>query len=76
MSGQARAAIFFENFEDLFPIAKSIEKRRNSADVERMRPQPEHVAGQPIQLGENYADVFRTRRSFNVQQFFNCLAVT
>ena len=76
MSGQARAAILLKNLEDLFPIAKSIKKRRDGADIERMRSQPEHVAGQPIQLGENYADVFRARRSFNVQQFFNGLAIT
>src|SRR5207247_11088946 len=57
--GQACAAVFFENFEDLFPIAKSIKKRRNSAHIQRMRSKQEHVAGKPLQLLDTHTEYIR-----------------
>src|SRR5579864_8241335 len=33
------------------------------------------MAGKPVQFRENYADVFRARRSFDVEKFLDCLAV-
>ena len=75
VGGQAGAAILLENLENLFPVAEGIEKRRDGADVERVRAQPQHVAGQAVQLGENHANVLGPARSFDIQQFFNRFAV-
>ena len=35
--GQPRAAIFLENFQDLFALAQAIEQRRQRANIKRMR---------------------------------------
>ncbi len=75
MRGQAGAAILFENLENFFAVAKGVEERRHGADVERVRAQPELMAGQAIQLGENYANVLRARRGFDVQKLFDRFAV-
>ena len=56
MRGQPCAAIFLENLENLFPVAEGIKKRRDRADIERMRSQPKLVAGDPVQFRENDAD--------------------
>ena len=73
---QPRAAIFFENLENFFAVAKGVEQRRDGANVERMRSQPELVAGNAVQLGQNDADVLRPRRRFHVQQLFDCFAIS
>src|SRR5690348_7323995 len=40
MRGEARAAIFLENLENLFAFAEAIEERRERANVQRVRSQP------------------------------------
>src|SRR5581483_9200437 len=75
MSGQARAAVFFKNLENFLPITEGVEERRDGANVESVRAQPEHVAGQPVQFGENDADVICPWRSLNIQQLFDGLTV-
>ena len=59
MRRKARAAVLLENLQNLFPVAEGIEQRRHGADVERVRAQPEHVAGDAVQLGQDDADVLR-----------------
>ena len=54
--GQPRAAVLLENFQDLFPFAQAIKQRRQRADVQRVRPQPEDVAGDALQFREDGAD--------------------
>ncbi len=57
MGGQARAAILLEDLQDLFAVAEAVEQRRQRADIQRVRAQPNLVAGQPVQLGQNDAQV-------------------
>ena len=45
------------------------------ADVERVRAQPNLVAGDAAQLGQDHADVLRARRRFHVQQLLDRLAI-
>ena len=73
--GEARAAIFLEDLENLFAIAEGVEQRRDGADIERMRAQPELVAGDAVQFGEDDADMLGARRRFHVEKFFDRLAV-
>jgi len=40
-----------------------------------MRAQPELVAGKTIELGKDDSNVIGARRGFDVQQFFNRLAL-
>ena len=74
--GQARAAVFFENLENFFAVAEGIEQRRDGADVERVRAQPELMTGHAVQFGQNDADVLGARRRFDVEKFFDGLAVS
>src|SRR5207249_4497519 len=53
VGGQPRATIVLEDFEDLFALAETVEYRRDGADIERVRSQPQQVARNPVQLGEN-----------------------
>ena len=75
MRGQARAAIVLENLEHLFALAEAVEHRRDGPDVQRVRAQPEQVAGYPVQLGEYDPRRLRPRRRFHVQQLFHGQAV-
>ncbi len=75
MRGEARAAVLFENLEDLFPVAEGIEERRHRADVERVRAQPKLVAGNALEFRQDHANVLRARRGFDVQQFLDRFAV-
>ena len=75
MGGEARAAVLFVDLENLFPVAESVEKRCDGANIERVRAQPELVAGDAVQLGEDHADILGARRSFDIEQLLDCLAV-
>ena len=75
VGGQPRAAIFLEDFQNLFALAETIEDRRERADIERMRPEPEQVAGDALQFRENRAHHSRARRRFGTQQFFDGFAI-
>ena len=74
--GQARAAIFLVDLENLFAVAEGIEQRRDRADIERVRAQPKLMAGHAVQFGQNHANVLGARRSFDVEQFLDRLAVS
>src|SRR5206468_8737462 len=71
VSSEASSTVFLEDLENFFPVAESVKKRRDGADIECVCAQPEHVAGQPVQFREDDAYVFRARRSFNVKQFLD-----
>ena len=73
--GEARAAVFLENLERLFALAEAVEHRRDGADIERVRAQPQQVAGDAVQLREDDADGLRARRRFHVQQLLDRQAV-
>ena len=75
VGSQPSAAVFLEDLENFFPIAKGVKKRRNGADIERMRAQPQHVAGEPVQFGKNYANVSGAGRSIHIQKFFHRFAI-
>ena len=53
--GQPRAAVLLEDLERLFALAQAVEHRRDGADIERVRAQPQQVAGDAVQLRENDA---------------------
>ena len=65
-----RAAVLFENLENLFAIAERVKQRRDRADIERMRSQPKLVAGDAVQFRQDHANVLRPRRRFNAQEAF------
>ena len=67
--------ILLENLQDLFALAQAVEKRRQRADIQRVRAQPEQVAGDALQLGEDRANHARARRRFGAEQFLHRLAV-
>ena len=46
--GQTSAAILLEDFENLFPVAESVEERSDGTDIEGVGSQPKHMAGQPV----------------------------
>ena len=75
MRGEPRAAIFFENLQDLFPLAQAVKQRRQGANVERMRPQPEQMARNPLQLRKDRSNHPRAKRRLRSQQLFDRLAV-
>ena len=60
-------------FSKIFRISsrsrKAVEQRRHGADVERVRAQPEQVARDAVQLGQDHADVLRARRHFHASSF-------
>src|SRR4029077_5077143 len=70
MCGQSGATILFKNLENFLPIAEGVEKRRHGADIECVRPQPELMARQPVQFGEDHPDVLGPRRCLNVEKLF------
>src|ERR1035438_4778718 len=54
MGGEPRAAILLENLQRLFPLAEAVKHRRDGADIERVGAQPQQVAGDPVQFGEDH----------------------
>ena len=73
--GEPRAAVLLENLERFFALAQAVEHRRDGADIERVRAQPQQVAGDAVQLREDHADALRARRRFHVQQLLHRQAV-
>ena len=73
--GEARAAILFVDLENLFAVAEGVKQRRDGADIERVRAQPELVAGDAVQFGQDDAHILRARRRFHVEKFLHRLAV-
>ena len=67
MRGEPSAAILFENLENLFAVAEGIEQRRDRADIERVRAQPELVAGDAVQLSEDDSNILRARGRFDAE---------
>src|SRR5215472_7643698 len=76
MRGQPRSAIFFENFQDFFALAETVENRRKCANVERVRSEPQKMAGDALQLSQNRSNHFRAWWSFHNQQLFDGLAIS
>src|SRR5262249_111912 len=75
MRRQPGSAVFLENLENFFPVAEGVEQGCDGADVECVSTQPEHVTGQPVQLGQNYPDVSCTRWCFDIEQFLYRFAI-
>ena len=65
VGGEPGAAVVLENLQDLFSFAESVEDRSHGAQVERVRAQPQKVAGNALQLGEDHACVLRARRQLH-----------
>ena len=75
VGGEPRAAVLLENLERFFALAQAIENRRNGADIEGVRAQPQQMAGDAVQLGEDHAHRLRPRRRFDVEQLLDRQAV-
>ena len=73
--GQARAAVVLEDLQNLFALAEAVQEGRDGAEVDRVRSQPEQVAGDPVQLRHDHADVLRAGRRGHAQQFLDGFAV-
>ena len=73
--GEPRAAVLLEDLEDFFALAQAVEHRRDGADIERVGAQPQQVAGDAVQFGEDHAHGLRARRRFHVQQLLDRQAV-
>ena len=73
--GQARAAELLEQVEDQLPFAQAVQEHRDRADVHRVAAEPDQVAGQPLQLREDRADVLRAARHLERQQLLDRLDV-
>ena len=54
---------------------KAVEHRRDRADIERVRAQPQQVARDPVQLRQNHADDLRPRRRLHIQQLLDRQAI-
>ena len=57
-------------------LAKAVDQDVHRAAVETMRAQPHQVVEQPRDLGEHHADVLRPQRHVDLQQLFNCQAIS
>ena len=65
--GEPCSAIFLVDLQNLFAVTERIEKRSDGADIERMRAQPELVAGNAVQFSEDHAHMLGPRGRFHVQ---------
>src|SRR5208283_5595222 len=56
--GETGTTILFEDFENFFPLAHAVKERRERPDVEGVGAEPEKVAGDALELGEDSANDF------------------
>src|SRR5882724_5653839 len=54
----------FENLQNLFALAKTVKKYRHRAEIDRVRPQPDQMRRNPLQLHHHHADVLRAFWNF------------
>ena len=50
--GEPGSAVFFKDLENFLALPEGVENRRHGAQVERMRSQPQQVAGKPLQFAQ------------------------
>ena len=65
---QALPARHFEDVEDLLPVAERVPEQRDRAEVECRGTEPEEVAGDPVELEVDHAQVLGARWDLLVQQ--------
>ena len=73
--GEAGAAVLLEQVEDVLALPKRVEQHSHGPDVHGVRAQPQTMAGDPLQLGENGADVAGPARDLNLHQLLDRLDV-
>ena len=66
--GEARPCHVLHDAQDGFPLAERVEEEGHGADVEGMRAYPYEVAGDPLQLREDHAQVLRPLRRIDAAQ--------
>eukprot|EP00825_Cyclidium_porcatum_P002331 TRINITY_DN11073_c0_g1_i1.p2 TRINITY_DN11073_c0_g1~~TRINITY_DN11073_c0_g1_i1.p2 ORF type:complete len:369 (+),score=42.63 TRINITY_DN11073_c0_g1_i1:92-1198(+) len=64
------AAVRLEHIEDVFALAPGVEEDRQGADIHGVGAQPDQVAGDPIELVEQRADVLGAARHRDAEEFF------
>src|SRR5438067_1335545 len=57
-----------EDAQDALALAEAIKKYRHGPDVDRMRTQPDQVAAEAREFGQEHPDPLRFRRDFEVEQ--------
>jgi hypothetical protein len=75
MRGETGATILFEDFENFFALAETVEERSERANIQSMSAEPNQVAGNALEFGENGANYFCASWSFGIEQFFDCFTV-
>ena len=61
----------FEDAQDLFALAKRVEKGRHRPQFKRMCPEPHQMALDARQLGQEHPDPLGLGRNLQVQQSFD-----
>jgi hypothetical protein len=64
-----------DQVEDALALAEAVEEDGHRADVERVRPQPDHVRGDALQLAHQDADDLRALGNLKPQQLLDRHAV-
>ena len=54
--------------EELLPLAEAVHHHRDGADFERVGREPDEVAGEALQLGDEHADVLHALGHLDVEQ--------
>src|SRR5947209_3862525 len=70
VSGQARSAVRFKDFKDLFAFPHGVHERGNSAEIDGVRPEPKEMTRYAIELGEDDAHGLGARWSRNADEAF------
>ncbi len=69
--GQSSPACQLEEVQNLFPLAKRVQKRAETAQVQAVSPHPHQVAGNPPQLGNDHPQVLGLLWQLQVHQLFH-----
>ena len=54
--------------EQLLPLAEAVHHDRDGTDFERVGGQPHEMAGQPLELGDEHADILDALGHLDVEQ--------
>jgi hypothetical protein len=64
-----------KNLQDLFALAEAVKKDGHRAQIDGMRPQPDQVRRNALQLHHHHADVLRSLGNLEAEQFLDRHAV-
>ena len=73
---EAEAGDELVDVQQQLALAHGVEQHRHGADFHAVRAQPDQMAGQPLQLGEQHADVLHALRHLQPEQLLDARART